>query len=79
MLKNIVSKSEFKAKALEYMRWIQDHNQIVTVTDNGHPAIKVMSHQPKSLEERLAFFRGSVTKYVRPMDPVGLEDWEVLK
>ena len=79
MLKNTVSKSEFKAKALEYMRWIQDHNQTVIVTDNGKPAIQVTPHHAQSLKDRLAFFRKNTGEYVRPMDPVGLEDWEALK
>jgi antitoxin (DNA-binding transcriptional repressor) of toxin-antitoxin stability system len=79
MLKTTISKSEFKAKALEYMRWIQDHNQTVIVTDNGLPAIKIMPHQPKSLKDDLKFFRGTLIKYIRPMDPVGVEDWEALK
>lgn len=79
MLKTTVSKSEFKAKALEYMRFVENNNKTLFVTDNGKVVIKILPHKEKTLNERLAYFRGSVLKYIKPMDPVGLEDWEVLK
>jgi len=79
MKQTIVSKSQFKAKALEYMRWVENKNQVLIVTDMGQPVIKIIPYREKTLDERLAYFRGSILKYERPMDPVGLEDWEVLK
>jgi len=80
MLKTTVSKSEFKAKALEYMRFVQKNNQSIIVTDMGNPVIQINPYNVSNEDEdELAFFRGSVLKYVRPNDPVGLEDWEALK
>ena len=74
-----VSKSQFKAKALEYMRFVQQNQQPLVVTDMGNPVIQIIPYKKKSLAERKDFFKGTVLKYVRPMDPVGLEDWEALK
>ncbi len=79
MIKTTVSKSQFKAKALEYMRFVQKNNQSIVVTDMGNPVIQIIPFKQQSLKDRLAFFKGTVLKYERPMDPVGLEDWEALK
>jgi PHD/YefM family antitoxin component YafN of YafNO toxin-antitoxin module len=37
---NQVSKSEFKAKALEYFRQIEGSGESVIVTDHGKPALE---------------------------------------
>ena len=80
MLKTTVSKSEFKAKALEYMRYVEQHNQTLIITDMGNPVIQIKSYSTQDkLEDDLKFFRGTLKKYIRPMDPVGVKDWEVLK
>lgn len=75
-----VSKSQFKAKALEYMRFVEQNNQSLIITHQGKPVIQMKSYSPQDkLEDDLKFFRGTLKKYIRPMDPVGVEDWEVLK
>lgn len=80
MLKTTVSKSEFKAKALEYLRYVEASNQPLIITHQGKPVIQLKSISIKDqIEDDLKFFRGTVKKYIRPMEPVGLEDWEVLK
>jgi hypothetical protein len=73
-----VSKSKFKAKALEYFRIIQETGQPMLVTHNDKPVIKISSFKEGGDVNLKALF-GSVLKYDNPMDPVGLEDWEVLK
>jgi prevent-host-death family protein len=74
-----VSKSQFKAKALEYMRFVQQNNQPLIITDMGTPVIQVTPYKPVAQKSHLYDLRGTLLKYERPMDPVGLEDWEALK
>ena len=71
-----VSKSEFKAKALEYFRQVETSGQSLIVTDHGKPALEV---RPYHGNERLPLdvLRGSVNRYINPLDPVAEEDWEV--
>lgn len=73
-----VSKSKFKAKALEYFRIIQETGQPMLVTHNDKAVIKVIPFADNTETNLKALF-GSVLKYDHPMDPVGLEDWEALK
>lgn len=70
-----VSKSEFKAKALEYFRQIEASGESVIVTDHGKPALEV---RPYRGDERppLDILRGSVVCYEKPTQPVAEHDWE---
>jgi antitoxin (DNA-binding transcriptional repressor) of toxin-antitoxin stability system len=75
---NQVSKSQFKAKALEYFRQIEASGESVIVTDHGKPALEV---RPYRASERnpLDVLRGSVVRYDNPTDPVAEDDWEALQ
>ncbi len=73
-----VSKSEFKAKALEYFRQVESSGQSLIVTDHGKPCIEVRRYQPTE-RSPLAILKGTVTDYIDPMEPVGNGDWESLK
>jgi hypothetical protein len=72
-----VSKSIFKAKALELCRQVESTGKGLVIPDHGKPILKVIpySHDP---EEALKAFRGSVLRYDNPLEPVGVEDWEAL-
>lgn len=72
-----VSKSQFKARALEYLRQVEATGEAVVITDNGRPTIEVRRYRAdkRSPLERL---RGSVIEYALPMEPVGENDWESL-
>lgn len=72
-----VSKSEFKAKALEILRQVEATGESVVVTDKGRPAIEVRRYrrQQASPLERL---RGSVIELIDPCATVGEDDWETL-
>ncbi len=74
MRENQVSKSEFKAKALEFFRQVESSGESVVVTDHGKPALEV---RPYRGAERNPFdvLRGSVLFYDDPMAPVDVE-WE---
>lgn len=72
-----VSKSKFKAHALEIFRRVEQTGEPVIVTDHGNPSLilrKYVDHKPSS-RERL---KGSILRYDDPLQPVGSEDWDAL-
>lgn len=72
-----VSKSEFKAKALEYFRKVEATGEPIIITDHGRPSLelrKVAEDQRDPFE----ILRGSVLSYDRPFDPVDEDEWEAL-
>jgi prevent-host-death family protein len=73
-----ISKSSFKARALEYFRDVESTGKELIITDHGKPVLKVVpyAHDP---DEALRSLRGSVVRYVDPLEPIGLEDWEALR
>ena len=73
-----VSKSTFKARALEYFREVESTGRELIITDHGKPVLKVVpyAHDPA---EALEALRGSVIRYDDPLEPIGLEDWEALR
>lgn len=76
----LVSKAQFKAQALEYLRAVENNKQPIIITHAGKPVVKVIPYTEKSEQEViLQSLRGTVLKYEDPTESVGLEDWEVLK
>ncbi len=73
-----VSKSSFKAKALEYFREVERTGCELVVTDHGRPVVKILPYGQDS-RKLLESFRGTVRRYSDPLEPVGLEDWEALR
>lgn len=73
-----VSKSRFKARALEYLRKVQETGQPVVILDRGRPVVKVVPYRGEA-EEILRILRGSVLRYQHPTKPVADEDWEALR
>jgi prevent-host-death family protein len=74
MQSNHVSKSEFKAKALEFFRQVEASGESVVITDHGKPAIEVRPYRADA-RHPLDVLRGSVVRYVDPTMPVEV-DWE---
>ena len=70
-----VSKSAFKAKALELLRQVEQSGEPLIVTDRGRPVAEVRAIRNEVLDP-LEELRGSVLFYERPFDPVGEDDWE---
>lgn len=73
-----VSKSRFKARALEFFRQVEATGGTVIVTDKGKPAIEVRRFRPdqRAPLERL---KDTVIEYKAPAEPVGAEDWDALR
>ena len=79
-MQQTVSKSQFKAQALQYLREVERQKTPLIITHAGKPVAKVIPYKDESdPKEVLKSLRGSVIKYIDPTEPVGLEDWEVLK
>jgi prevent-host-death family protein len=70
-----VSKSRFKARALELFRQVERTGQPIIITDRGTPVLKVMPYR-EDPNAALRVLRESVVKYEAPTQPVGEEDWE---
>jgi predicted nicotinamide N-methyase len=70
-----VSKSQFKAKALEYFRRIETSGQSLVVTDHGRPTLEVRRY--RGVERKpLDVLRASVVRYDNATDPVAEQEWE---
>jgi hypothetical protein len=72
-----VSKSQFKAKALEFFRQVETNGEPVIVTDHGQPRLEVRRYQSPT-RTPLDALRGSVLRCSGPTEPVGADDWDAL-
>ena len=70
-----ISKTKFKAHALEILRDVEQSDLLLVITDRGRPTIEIRKFRPreKSPLERL---RGTVIRYDAPTVPVSEDDWE---
>ena len=73
-----VSKSQFKAKALELFRQVEATGEPVIITDHGQPKLEVRAYTPVE-RNPLETLRGSVLQYHVPLAPVAEDDWDVLR
>lgn len=72
-----ISKSQFKATALEVLRSIESTGDPVIITDHGKPTIEVRPY--REIERGpLEVLKGSVAEFDEPTKPIGQEDWEAL-
>lgn len=70
-----VSKSEFKARALEYFRLVEASGESLIVTDHGKPTLEIRPYRSREAQP-LDILRGSVMRYDNPLDPIAEDDWE---
>lgn len=77
MNQEIVTKSEFKARALEYFRQIEASGRPVVITDRGQPTLEIRKYRADQ-RPPLEKLRGSVVKFSNPMEPVGEDNWTAL-
>jgi prevent-host-death family protein len=76
MIKTI-SKSQFKPKCLQYFREVQETGREIIITDHGQPVLKLTPFSQKT-PDILASLRNTILEYHDPLEPVGVDDWEVL-
>ena len=77
IMREQISKSQFKAKALELFREVESTGKPVIVTDHGKPTVEVRKYRDKQ-RDPLAILKGSVAEYAEPTEPVAECDWEAL-
>ena len=70
-----VSKSRFKAQALELFREVERTGKPVIITDRGKPVLRLVPYQDDP-ESAVRVLRDTVVKYNAPTKPVADEDWE---
>lgn len=73
-----VSKSQFKARALQYFRDVERTGEEIVITHHGRPVLKLVPYR-EDPGDALRALRDTVVKYEAPTEPVGVEDWEALR
>ncbi len=69
-----VSKSYFKAHALELLRRVEITGEPLIISDRGWPVLEVRPYRSEEVRERL---KDTLLHYDQPTMPTG-EPWEVL-
>lgn len=73
-----VSKTEFKARALEFFRQVEATGESIIVTDHGKPALEIRPYRAAE-RDPLSVLRGSVVRFNDPLSPVGDDAWEAAR
>ena len=60
-----VSKSKFKARALQFFREVEQSGEELIITDHGRPVLKIIPYQDNS-KDALKQLQGSVLKFHDP-------------
>lgn len=73
-----ISKSKFKAKALEFLRQVEASGETLVITDHGIATLELrrFSGSERSAADRL---RQTVLHYRQPFEAVSDADWKILK
>ena len=70
-----ISKSRFKAKALELFRQVERTGKPIIITDRGTPVLRLARYH-EDPDAALRVLRESVVKYTAPTKPVGDDEWD---
>jgi antitoxin (DNA-binding transcriptional repressor) of toxin-antitoxin stability system len=70
-----ISKSEFKAHALEVLRDIEKSGKSRIITDRGKPTLEIRKLRHEDVDP-LQVLKGSVVRYEAATEPVADDDWE---
>lgn len=73
-----ISKSKFKPRMLQYFREVEETEEEIIITDRGKPVLKISPYKEEE-SNPLAALRNTVIEYQSPLEPVGENDWELLK
>jgi len=70
-----MSKTKFKARALEVFRNIEQSGDTIIITDHGKPKIEIRKIRRREVSP-VELLKGSVVKYESPTAPVSVDDWD---
>ena len=70
-----ISKTEFKAHALEVLRDIENSGRSRVITDRGKPTLEIRKLRQEK-KSPLELLKGTVTKFEAATAPVAGDDWE---
>ncbi|MBL4900600.1 MAG: type II toxin-antitoxin system Phd/YefM family antitoxin [Colwellia sp.] len=70
-----MSKTEFKAHALEVFRNVEQSGQTLIITDRGMPKIEIRKIRRQEVSP-MELLKNSVVKYESATAPVAADDWE---
>lgn len=70
-----ISKSRFKAQALELFRQVERTGKPIVITDRGVPVLTLTPYREEP-SAALTLLRESVVRYSAPLRPVGADEWE---
>jgi antitoxin (DNA-binding transcriptional repressor) of toxin-antitoxin stability system len=73
-----VSKSQFNARVLEFLRKVETTGEPLIITHHGKPTLEIRKFEATKIEA-LEALKGSLLWYDGPLDPVDEGDWESLK
>ena len=71
----LISKTEFKAHALEVLRDIEKSGKPRIITDRGRPTLEIRKLRQQKATP-LEVLKGTVVKYAAATEPVADDDWE---
>ena len=69
-----LSKSQFKSRAGEIMRQIEQTGETLIITDHGRPTLEIKPYQSRT-RNPLDTLRGSVVSYTEPTQPIADNEW----
>lgn len=72
----VMSKTEFKAKALACFRQIESSGESALITDHGQPKLEIRPYRAPE-KDPLTALAGSVLHYDNPTEPVGENHWDL--
>jgi len=72
-----LTKTTFKAQALEHLRRVQATKRPLILLERGRPVLKVVPYA-EDMEAELTKFRDLLIRYDDPTAPVGLTDWDLV-
>ena len=74
----LISKSQFKPKALEVMRRVEQTGEAIIITDHGKPTLELRPYSADQIkQEPLDYLAGSVLDYIDPFEPVAENEWDI--
>lgn len=77
-MKRVVSKSQFKPRALKYFREVEQTGKELIIADRRKPVLRIVPYT-ENPEAWLKPLRASVVRYKAPTEPVAMDDWNALQ